>query len=917
MAVNRAKLLESADKLVRQGKLEEAIRQYVALSEDNPRDVNTINRIGDLYVRLRKNKEAIRQFMRIADFYAGDGFHLKAIAMYKKITKLDPTNVDANERLADLYAKQGLVIEARTQFLSLAEQCLRSGQKPKAIEIYQKIQSMEPDNLKARVILADLIGKEGDVRKAADGFVAAAEDLLERGLHDEALKVLVKAARTQPGRAEIHDRIATVLRAGDKSPQELVGTLESMHQASPGTAGYVELLAEVYLKMGRVSDFQKLVKSAKSGETRVAIAVAEARFHVAKGESEKAVTRLAEAAGEAIRDPGPEQAAALLEEALKIKPGSAEMLEKLLDLWTTASEPKGIASAAERLALLYCGGNEWERASGMLDRIREVAPDHATLSELREKVNAGLGIGTSGGTDDLTASVPTLDELEKVVELESDSEADDAEEDQFAEIDAQPPSGADEPEISDETQDAAYSGRSVIQDMRGEPPDKEVDEDFLSEHLTEAEVFLKYGLAEKAREQLQAILDRYPQHVPSMKKMKDIYAEDGRKSDAAGFCRRIAEVHRSRGEEEAAREAEEQAQELDPAGGSPRSMEPVPAKAASPTPAPERAMDLDLPDPEADVPRGAGRIPAAKTAGIPALQVSELDELSIELDDEAAEEPEERPHGLDPEKASQFDFYLDQNLVEEAEEVLAAMERSAPGDPELIRRRALLESRRPAPAPSAASSGASGNLDLDVERAFGGAPAIPEDAAESADSEGAGTEEGFFDLAAELNSQLQGQPGDLDAGGENPPPLREEASIDEIFKAFRKKVDLQIEEEDYETRYNLGIAYKEMGLLDEAIGEFQYASRDPKLFLECCSILGICFKEKGMTDLAIKWYRKALESTGHAEDKYQGLRYDLGELYAEKGDYSHALSCFSEVYGINSNYRDVALRIRELRKRVG
>ena len=72
-----------------------------------------------------------------------------------------------------------------------------------------------------------------------------------------------------------------------------------------------------------------------------------------------------------------------------------------------------------------------------------------------------------------------------------------------------------------------------------------------------------------------------------------------------------------------------------------------------------------------------------------------------------------------------------------------------------------------------------------------------------------------------------------------------------------------------------------------------------------------------MTDLAIKWYRKALESTGHSEDKYQGLRYDLGDLYAEKRDFKQALGFFSEVYGINSNYRDVASRIRELRKRIG
>jgi tetratricopeptide (TPR) repeat protein len=108
-----------------------------------------------------------------------------------------------------------------------------------------------------------------------------------------------------------------------------------------------------------------------------------------------------------------------------------------------------------------------------------------------------------------------------------------------------------------------------------------------------------------------------------------------------------------------------------------------------------------------------------------------------------------------------------------------------------------------------------------------------------------------------------------------------------------------------------------MGLLDEAIGEFQYASREPKLFLECCSILGICFREKGMTDLAVKWYRKALQTPGFPEEKYQGLRYDLAELHLERGEFSPALALYSEVYGLNSNYREVASRIREVRKRIG
>jgi len=940
MAPSRTKLLESADKLVRQGKLEEAIKQYTVLSDDNPRDVNTINRIGDLYVRLRKNKEAIRQFMRIADFYAGDGFHLKAIAMYKKITKLDPAHTEANERLADLYAKQGLVIEARTQFLGLAEQYLKAGQKPKAIQLFQKIQAMEPNNLKVRVILADLQGKEGDSGKAVDGFVSAADDLRKRGMNDEALKILLKAVRLQPGRHEIHTRIAETLKSGEKDPQETVSILEPLHEANPAVPEYLQMLAESYLCMDRTSDFEKLKQSAKRGEDRAALAQGEALFHHSRGDSDSALSRLMAASEEVLRDLGPAPGAALLEQALKIRPESPDVLEKLLDLWTTASDRDGMTSATERLARLLCQKEDWERAARFLDRLQDLAPENPAIAELRPRLDAHRGVGAPRPAEAAPATVPTLDELEKVVVLESDL-GEDAGEDEvggmeiLSEAEAEPAAeSAETPETGDEeNQDAAYAGKSVIQEMRGQPVQEEIDEDFVNEHFTEAEVFLKYGLGEKAREQLRAILGRYPEHIPSLRKMKEIHSEDGEEPEAAAVCRKIAEIHRSRGEEEQALEVEGQVRELDSGAVSEETAE-IPEISDGPasfdsgiagTAAPldlDLDLDLDLPDPsgepEKKVPVAAAPVPGAplSPAQVSALVTEEAEEdLVIELVDEEME-GEEAADPFDPDKASQFDFYLEQRLVEEAAEVLSVMERSAPGHPEVVKRRARLAEFGPTDAVESPEDHG-GDVDMDVERAFGKRPVAEEEPAPSPEGASPAPDDGFFDLGAELKAQVLDGPGEAASDAAAGISGGEEASIDEIFKAFRRKVDQQVEEEDYETRYNLGIAYKEMGLLDEAIGEFQYASRDPKLFLECCSILGICFKEKGMTDLAIKWYRKALESTGHSEDKYQGLRYDLGDLYTEKGDYGQALAFFSEVYGINSNYRDVASRIRELRKRIG
>jgi tetratricopeptide (TPR) repeat protein len=167
----------------------------------------------------------------------------------------------------------------------------------------------------------------------------------------------------------------------------------------------------------------------------------------------------------------------------------------------------------------------------------------------------------------------------------------------------------------------------------------------------------------------------------------------------------------------------------------------------------------------------------------------------------------------------------------------------------------------------------------------------------------------FFNLAEELEKELADEeaPRAPEVG-----PQEGDVSLEEIFREFKKGVEQQLSAEDYETHFNLGIAYKEMGLTDEAIGEFQLASKDPKRAVECCSMLGLCFLEKGMPQLAVKWYRKGLEAPGVTEPETVGLLYDLGCVYQSTGDTDLAYRTFLEVYGLNTNYRDVSQRVKEL-----
>ena len=172
-----------------------------------------------------------------------------------------------------------------------------------------------------------------------------------------------------------------------------------------------------------------------------------------------------------------------------------------------------------------------------------------------------------------------------------------------------------------------------------------------------------------------------------------------------------------------------------------------------------------------------------------------------------------------------------------------------------------------------------------------------------------------FDLSAELGDLFGAQP----AVAEEPAPAAGtdlgDQALSDIFREFQKGVEKQLGKEDYETRYNLGIAYKEMGLVDEAIAEFQLAAKDEKRLLECASMLGICFLEKGMPGLAVKWFEKGLAAPGRSDEEYQGLRYDLANALEQSGDRAKALAVFTDLYGQDASFRDVAEKVRRLQAR--
>src|ERR1044071_3465050 len=173
MAFEKAKVLKAAEKFLSQGKINAAIKEYRQIVDNDAGDLTTLNMLGDLYVRSGKKEEAISCFERIAEHYSAQEFNLKAIAMYKKIERLRTRDPIVALKLAELYANQGLVHDARAQFLVVAEAYTKSGDNKRALEVLHKIADLDPNNTEIRLKLADGYLKENMRREAAAAFVQA------------------------------------------------------------------------------------------------------------------------------------------------------------------------------------------------------------------------------------------------------------------------------------------------------------------------------------------------------------------------------------------------------------------------------------------------------------------------------------------------------------------------------------------------------------------------------------------------------------------------------------------------------------------------------------------------------------------------------------------------------------------------
>src|SRR4026207_1398863 len=99
--------MDAARKFVDKGQLDKAVKEYLRIVQEDPKDVRIWLKIGDLYAKKGSKQDATETYLKVARFYQDQGFYLKAVAVYKQILKLDPRLVDVNLKLAELYRQLG------------------------------------------------------------------------------------------------------------------------------------------------------------------------------------------------------------------------------------------------------------------------------------------------------------------------------------------------------------------------------------------------------------------------------------------------------------------------------------------------------------------------------------------------------------------------------------------------------------------------------------------------------------------------------------------------------------------------------------------------------------------------------------------------------------------------------------------
>lgn len=192
MSFDKSKAMRNAERHVAQGKIRAAISEYKSVVENDPRDIATLNMLGDLYAKNSEKNDAVNCYFQVAEHYNNQGFAQKAIAVYNKISRIRPNSIEVSAKLAELHKGKGSLSEARAHYTTLAEHYEKHGRRIEALAMYKQIALLDPNNTEVCLNLADSYIREAQHDDAVEAFAEAGARFSRQNKHEEAIRALMK-----------------------------------------------------------------------------------------------------------------------------------------------------------------------------------------------------------------------------------------------------------------------------------------------------------------------------------------------------------------------------------------------------------------------------------------------------------------------------------------------------------------------------------------------------------------------------------------------------------------------------------------------------------------------------------------------------------------------------------------------------
>ncbi|MGQ9801944.1 MAG: tetratricopeptide repeat protein [Candidatus Saccharicenans sp.] len=701
---DRIKIIEQAERFVRAGKIREAIIEYEKLLEEDPTDVSINNIVGDLYVRLGQTERAIRAFEKVAAEYEKKTQFSQALAILKKICRLNPDNPTYFIRLADLYTRQGFAAEAKKEYLRVAEIFLRAKRVEEAIELYEKVVRLDCDDLNLRMQLAALYKLDGQPERAVNELLEAAELKLNDNRLDEAHKILVEAKKLNPDNPRVSLKLAQVLRLkgqADEAMELARGALEK----NPHDLEGLTFLGDVYFEEGKFEAAKEVFyEMLNYYPLNVNARYKLGRINLGEGDVDKAFEYFEPLIDSYLKKKKEDKAIGLIGLILTVRKDHLPSMEKLAAIFREAKDLRRLEQV-DRAILAE------------LSRIGEKARMLSYYSEL---------LKLKPGDEKLAKEYR---ELKKELLL------------------------TDEEEV---TQDTWIPSREQEEEIQA--------------GLAQADVYIQEGLIRLARRVIEGLAMKYP--GDPLIKQKLNYIEN---------------LKTQLSESELIKKV-------------------------------EKATVIET---------QVLRLAKGRT------QDREARKSELQFEEEV----------LGEEKVNPLDIFRDTGIV----------------------------------------------------------PIISSD----------GREKKYYDLYENVRAELAIISA-VYLRQKKGVTTQFEKELGSIVNDFKKGIRDKIPEEDHQIHMQLGLAFMEQGLLDEAIEEFNLASRDKNLLLECLNLISNCHRLKGNMEEAERWLNRAIKLVAPGSDQYFALMYDLGLIFEQAGDLERALSAYREIQSWNPTYRGISDKIEKL-----